>query len=181
MLKGFRDFILRGNVIELAVAVVIGSAFTAIVTAITNNLVKPLVAILGSTEVQGFSFRLISSKPATAVDVGAIVAACINFLLIAAVVYFALVAPMNKLKEIQARRKGIDTDKATPASPEVELLQEIRDLLRQEQGLPPIQSAEESAAAVDAHTASAAPQAPAPQGSTPQAPAAGGKHSIDKR
>ncbi|MDU0478174.1 large conductance mechanosensitive channel protein MscL [Staphylococcus chromogenes] len=130
MLKGFKDFILRGNVIDLAVAVVIGSAFTAIVTAFTNNLLNPLLAVLGGSEVKGLGIQLVEGNEATFMDFGAVITAAINFLLIAAVVYFVLVAPMNKFKEIQAKRKGVSEDEKTPASIEAELLEEIRDLLK---------------------------------------------------
>ncbi|MFI5504413.1 large conductance mechanosensitive channel protein MscL [Corynebacterium kutscheri] len=130
MLKGFRDFILRGNVIELAVAVVIGSAFTAIVTAFSDNLINPLIASIGGTDVSGLGFHIISGNDATFMDFGAVITAAINFLIVAAVVYFILVAPMNKLSEMQAARKGVEEDEA-PASIEAELLTEIRDLLKQ--------------------------------------------------
>lgn len=131
MLKGFKDFILRGNVIELAVAVVIGSAFTAIVTAFSDNLINPMIAAVGGADVSGLGFQLISGNDATFMDFGAVITAALNFLIIAAVVYFVLVAPMNKLAEIQAARKGVKESEEAPASIEVELLTEIRDLLKQ--------------------------------------------------
>ncbi|AKK02679.1 large conductance mechanosensitive channel protein MscL [Corynebacterium epidermidicanis] len=130
MLKGFKDFIMRGNVIDLAVAVVIGGAFTAIVTAFTNHLINPLIAVLGGSEVKGLGFQLISGNDATFMDFGAVITAAINFLLVAAVVYFVLVAPMNKFKERQAARKGVVEDEEEKASIEAELLEEIRDLLK---------------------------------------------------
>lgn len=130
MLKGFKDFLMRGNVVDLAVAVVIGTAFTAIVTAFTTHLINPLIAALGGAEVKGLGFYVISGNENTFVDFGAIITAAINFLIIAAVVYFILVAPMNKLKELQAARKGVKEDEETPASVEAELLEEIRDLLK---------------------------------------------------
>ncbi|MDO4686927.1 MAG: large conductance mechanosensitive channel protein MscL [Corynebacterium sp.] len=131
MLQGFKDFILRGNVIDLAVAVVIGSAFTAIVTAFTDNLINPMIASVGSVEASGLGFHLRPGNPATFLDFGAVITAAINFLIIAAVVYFVLVLPMNKLKEIQDARKGVEADEEAPASIEAELLTEIRDLLQQ--------------------------------------------------
>lgn len=96
MLKGFKDFIMRGNVIELAIAVVIGSAFTNIVTSITKAVIEPLLAAIGSPNVAGFGIQLVKSKPATFIDFGAVITAAINFLIIAAVVYFIFVMPMNK-------------------------------------------------------------------------------------
>lgn len=134
MLKGFRDFILRGNVMELAVAVVIGTAFTAIVTAFSDYIINPLVASIGGAEVDGLGFHIIAGNPATFIDFGAVITAAINFLIIAAVVYFVLVAPMNKLNETLAKRKGVEEEE-DPASLEAELLTEIRDLLREQKRL----------------------------------------------
>lgn len=134
MLKGFRDFILRGNVIELAVAVVIGTAFTAIVTAFSENIINPLIASIGSTEVECLGFHIRAGNAATFVDFGAVITAAINFLIIAAIVYFVLVAPMNKLSETLAKRKRVEEDE-TPASIEAELLTEIRDLLQEQKRL----------------------------------------------
>lgn len=131
MLQGFKDFILRGNVIELAVAVVIGGAFTAIVTAFSDNLINPLIAAIGGADVSGLGFYLRQGNEATFMDFGAVITAALNFLIIAAVVYFILVAPMNKLSEMQKARKGVQEDEETPASIEAELLTEIRDLMRQ--------------------------------------------------
>ncbi|ALC05326.1 hypothetical protein CDES_04405 [Corynebacterium deserti GIMN1.010] len=135
MLKGFRDFILRGNVIELAVAVVIGTAFTAIVTAFSDHIINPLIASIGSTEVEGLGFHIRSGNAATFVDFGAVITAAINFLIVAAVVYFILIAPMNKLNETLAKRKGVEEEEDTPASIEAELLTEIRDLLQEQKRL----------------------------------------------
>lgn len=129
MLQGFKEFIMRGNVIDLAVAVVIGGAFTAIVTAFSDNLINPLIAALGGSDVSGLGFHVVADNPATFLDFGAVITAAINFLLIAAVVYFVIVAPMNKLNEIAARKRGIPQDEEEPVPADVELLTEIRDLL----------------------------------------------------
>lgn len=134
MLKGFKEFIMRGNVIELAVGVVIGAAFTAIVTAFSDNIINPLIASLGGADFSGLGFHIISGNDSTFVDFGAFITAAINFLLIAAVVYFLIVAPMNKLDEVQKRRKGVDPEE--PAPTETELLSEIHDLLATQQGTP---------------------------------------------
>lgn len=131
MLKGFKDFIMRGNVIELAIAVVIGSAFTNIVTSITKAVIEPLLAAIGSPNVAGFGIQLVKSKPATFIDFGAVITAAINFLIIAAVVYFIFVMPMNKFIEAQKRRKGIAEDEPD-TEPNIVLLTEIRDLLKQD-------------------------------------------------
>lgn len=129
MLKGFRDFILRGNVIELAVAVVIGSAFTNIVTAFTNKIINPIIASLGSTEVKGLGFQIRPGVAETFVDFGAVITAAINFLMMAAVVYFVLIVPMNKLSALITANKKEEDAKAAPEA-DVVLLTEIRDLLK---------------------------------------------------
>ena len=132
MLKGFKDFLMRGNVIDLAVAVVIGAAFTAIVTAFTSNFINPIIAAIGGGNVDGFAYRLIESNEKTLIDFGAIITAIINFAIVAAVVYFILVLPMNKIKERRERGK-----EAGPSEPtDTELLKEIRDLLAAQQRRP---------------------------------------------
>ncbi len=92
--KGFRNFISRGNLIELAVAVVIGTAFTAVVTAIVADLITPLIAAIGGTsQFSGLSFKVHNST----FRIGALINALLSFLIIAAVVYFLIVAPMAKI------------------------------------------------------------------------------------
>ncbi|ERS54693.1 MULTISPECIES: large-conductance mechanosensitive channel protein MscL [unclassified Corynebacterium] len=127
MLKGFKDFIMRGNVVELATAVIIGSAFTAIVTSVTDSIIQPIINSLGSAEVDGLGFQITDNK-STLVDFGAVITAAINFLIIAAVVYFLIVMPLNKLTEAAKRRQGVDPEAPAPTSEE--LLAEIRDLLQ---------------------------------------------------
>ena len=124
MLKGFRDFIMQGNVIDLAVAVVIGTAFASIVDAFTSAIINPLIALLGGNSEIGFAVQILDSNPETKMDFGLLLTAIINFLLVAAVIYFVLVGPMNKMKEAAAKRKGIEA----PAS-DNDLLVEIRDLI----------------------------------------------------
>ncbi|KDN16225.1 large-conductance mechanosensitive channel protein MscL [Amycolatopsis rifamycinica] len=127
MLKGFKDFLMRGNVVDLAVAVVIGSAFTAIVTAFTNGLIKPLINTIGGTDAaQGLGFKIFPSNPSTFLDFGGVINAAINFVLVAAVVYFVIVMPVKKLQE--RRKRGQEPGPSEPT--DVELLIEIRDLLR---------------------------------------------------
>lgn len=126
MLKGFRDFIMRGNVIDLAVAVVIGAAFNSIVTAFTTSVIGPIVAVAGGTQVTGLAWQLVPGNEKSLLDLGALITATINFLIVAAVVYFVFVLPMNAFKERLA--KGEET--APAATPEdVAVLREIRDLL----------------------------------------------------
>lgn len=124
MLKGFKDFIMQGNVIDLAVAVVIGTAFATIVNAFTTAIINPLIALLGGDSEMGFAFQILENNPETVMDFGLLITAIINFLLIAAIIYFVLVAPMNKFKEAAAKRQGIEAP-----STDNELLVEIRDLL----------------------------------------------------
>ena len=131
MLKGFKDFIMRGNVIELAVAVIIGSAFTAIVTSVTDHLIQPLINSFGSPELGGLGFS-ITDDPATFLDFGAVITAIINFLIIAAVIYFGIIAPINALTEHAKRRQGVNPEESAPTSEQ--LLAEIRDLLAAENG-----------------------------------------------
>ncbi|MFI7668649.1 large conductance mechanosensitive channel protein MscL [Nocardia sp. NPDC049526] len=126
MLKGFKDFLMRGNVIDLAVAVVMGTAFTAVVTAVTKGVVNPLLAVLGKTNELGLGVQLVSGKPATFIAIGPIITALIDFVLVAAVLYFVLMVPMKTLKN----RFG--TAKVAEPS-EIELLIEIRDLLAKQQ------------------------------------------------
>lgn len=132
MLEGFKKFIMRGNVMELAVAVIIGGAFTAIVTAFTSGIVEPLLAAVGGSPEFGLGFHLREGNDATFVDIGAVLTAAVNFLIIAAVIYFIMIMPMNKLAELNARRKGIEPEEATAT--ETELLAEIRDLLVEQRG-----------------------------------------------
>lgn len=128
MLKGFKDFILRGNVIDLAVAVVIGAAFTALVTVFGEALINPILAAFGGEDAIGLGFELRDGNPATFVDFGAIITAAITFLLTAAIVYFIFVGPMNAFAE--RRKKQLDVEPEPEEIPaDVELLREIRDLL----------------------------------------------------
>ncbi|MGQ0574137.1 MAG: large conductance mechanosensitive channel protein MscL [Pseudonocardia sp.] len=126
MLKGFKDFVLRGNVVDLAVAVVIGAAFTTIVTAFTSSIVQPLInAVTPAQREGGLGVTLVAGKENTYVDFAAVIAAAINFVIVAAVVSFAIVYPLKVVQE--RRRRG---EEAGPAEPtDVELLTEIRDLL----------------------------------------------------
>ncbi len=133
MLKGFKEFLLRGNVVDLAVAVVIGTAFVAIVTAFTESIIEPLInAIGGSDAAQGLGFRVLPSNPATFIDIGNVVNAAINFAVIAAVVYFLIVLPVKHLHERRERAKQTGEEPVAPT--EAELLTEIRDLLREREG-----------------------------------------------
>nr|WP_244971376.1 large conductance mechanosensitive channel protein MscL [Microbacterium chengjingii] len=119
---------MRGNVMDLAVAVVIGAAFTAVVTALVDNLINPLVGVLFNAE--SLEKSLIVELAGAQFKFGAIIAAVISFLIIAAVVYFVFVLPVNKLREhAEARRNAGVVDEDSPIT-EIDVLTEIRDLLK---------------------------------------------------
>lgn len=126
-LNGFKEFILRGNVVELAVAVIIGTAFSAIVAKVQEGLINPLIAaFFGAPDLSGagaFTINDAVFRP------GLILNAVINFLIVAAVIYFLIVLPMNKLSE--GRKKGQVAEPEAPAE-DILLLQQIRDLLAQQ-------------------------------------------------
>jgi large conductance mechanosensitive channel len=132
VLRGFKEFILRGNVVDLAVAVVIGTAFATIVTAFTEKIIQPLINAITPPSSPGLGVTIIAGKTSTYVDFAAVITAAINFLLVAAAVYFVIVLPLNTMKE--RRRRG--EEEAVAAPTEVELLTEIRDLLRAQQERP---------------------------------------------
>ncbi|QUH00086.1 large conductance mechanosensitive channel protein MscL [Saccharopolyspora erythraea] len=133
MLKGFKDFLMRGNVVDLAVAVVVGSAFTALVTAFTTSIIKPVIAATGGGNVTGLSIQLVAGNQQSIIDFAQVINAVITFFITAAVVYFIFVLPMKTLKERRDRGKETEVEPT-----DVELLLEIRDLLRREQGLPAV-------------------------------------------
>ncbi|MBX0300327.1 large conductance mechanosensitive channel protein MscL [Cryobacterium sp. 1639] len=130
MIQGFKAFIMRGNVIDLAVAVVIGAAFTAVVTAIVESVFNPLIGAIFNADSLKTSF-LIGLPGGGELALGAVLAAIINFLLIAAVVYFVFVLPINRMKEAQERRLAAQAPGVEEAAPltDIVLLSEIRDLL----------------------------------------------------
>jgi large conductance mechanosensitive channel len=124
VLKGFRDFVLRGNVIDLAVAVVIGAAFGTIVTALVDNIINPLIsAIVGKPDItQVGNFTINNAN----FSIGTVLQAILNFLLIALAVYFVIITPMNRLMAL--RKQGEEPESDAP-SEEILLLTQIRDLL----------------------------------------------------
>ncbi|NDK91777.1 large conductance mechanosensitive channel protein MscL, partial [Gordonia desulfuricans] len=162
MLKGFKDFILKGNVIDLATAVIIGTAFTAIVTAFTDGIVQPIINTIpwSPDQAAGLGFNIISDKPSTFVNLGSVITATINFLIIAAVVYFIIILPYNKLASLA----GFGGEKELVAT-EVDLLTEIRDLLdpdAAEKAAAAKAAADEEAAAAKATAAFDKPSGPPP-------------------
>lgn len=124
MLKGFREFLLRGNVVDLAVAVVIGAAFNAVVAKVVESVFTPLIGMFFQAD--SLDQALMVGLPGGgALAFGAVIGAILNFVITAAVVYFVFVLPMNRLRE--RKRSGVDE---AVAPTEQELLAEIRDLLR---------------------------------------------------
>ncbi|MFE7529434.1 large conductance mechanosensitive channel protein MscL [Kitasatospora sp. NPDC057542] len=134
-MKGFKEFLLRGNVVELAVAVVIGAAFTNIVNAFVKGVINPLVGVFGTKDLASYSSCLkgpCEVSPTGEVTSGililwgSVLSAALQFLITAAVVYFVLIVPMNKLA---AHRKTVAEEAAEAELKEVQLLTEIRDAL----------------------------------------------------
>ncbi len=121
--KEFREFISRGNVVDLAVAVVIGAAFTAIVTSVVEGLITPLIGMIAGKDFRRMTFTVNDSV----FSYGIVINAIIYFVSVAAVVFFLVVKPLNVLKE--RRRRGAEPP-AEELSDEAALLTEIRDLLR---------------------------------------------------
>jgi len=126
--KEFKEFIARGNVIDLAVAVVIGLAIVAIVNSIVSGLITPLIGMIGGSDFSDLDFTINDST----FEYGEVINSVIQFLFIAAAVYFFIVKPINMLNE--RRRRGEEPD-PVELSDEAALLTEIRDLLRDRSGV----------------------------------------------
>lgn len=120
MIKGFKDFITRGNVIDVAVGFVAGAAFTALVTGVTGALITPTLGLITGGGVDAGSITINGQV----FDFSLIVNAFITFFITMAVIYFVFVLPLNKWREHQPKV-------VEPVVTETELLTEIRDLLRQ--------------------------------------------------
>ena len=128
MIKGFKDFISRGNVVDLAVGVIIGAAFKNIVDALVDGIINPLIAaVIGKPD---FSDAFILTLNGTNVKFGILITAIINFLLMAFAIYLCIVVPMNKLAALRTAKEKAEADAAPKVSDEVQLLTEIRDALK---------------------------------------------------
>jgi len=121
MMKGFKDFISRGNVIDLATAVVIGAAFTGLVTSFTENVVQPLVDRVGAGGDREYGILKIPLGGDRFIDLNAVLSSAINFVIVAAVVYFVIIVPYKKIKERDPKVEEAET--------ELTILTQIRDLL----------------------------------------------------
>ena len=135
MIQGFKQFMLRGNVIDLAVAVVIGAAFTGVVNAIVNNIFNPLIAsIFKASDLENVAVWTLNGSD---IKFGSVLGALIQFLLVAVVVYFVFVLPINHLKKAAFALKKTPAESLQEQNEELpptetELLIQIRDLLAQE-------------------------------------------------
>lgn len=125
MISGFKKFVLRGNAIDLAVGVIIGGAFGTIVTSLTGDVITPIIGAFGGQP----DFSEITAGP---VQLGNFLNAVVAFVITAFALYVIIVAPMNKYKEIEERRKAASAPPPeVPVTPEdIRLLTEIRDLLK---------------------------------------------------
>ena len=121
MLKGFKEFLARGNIVDLAVAVVIGTAFTALVTKFTDSVIQPLIERIGAGGENEYGILKIGIGGGQTIDLNVLLTAAINFILVAAVVYFLVVVPYNRFRKKGEVEQAQDT--------ELSLLTEIRDLL----------------------------------------------------
>ena len=130
-LGGFKKFISRGSMVDMAVGVVMGSAVTAVVNSIVKSFISPLIAmIFGKADM---SKLLTLTYNGATISFGAIIGEIINFLIIAAAVYFCIILPINKLRDMTRAATGVEEEES-PAEPSPEeqtvvLLQEIRDQL----------------------------------------------------
>ncbi len=128
MLSGFKNFIMKGNVIDLAVAVVMGTAFGAVVTSLVNNVLMPLISgLVGSPTFDDFARFTLNGNE---IQFGVFLTALVNFLLVAAAVYFVIVMPMNKFIERRDGKLALK-EEIEEVDPQIALLTEIRDSLRQ--------------------------------------------------
>jgi len=125
MIKEFKNFLMRGNVVDLAVGIAIGVAFTTLVASFGANFIQPIVAAVGGDKQEGFGFHITDSG-ATFVNIGGIINALIVFVVTMAVIYFAIVVPMQKLQAL--RKRGEDEPEGVPE--DIALLREIRDSLQ---------------------------------------------------
>ena len=128
MIKGFRDFVLRGNIVDLAIAVVIGTAFAKVVDTLVSSIIQPILNALPGVSVNGLSYTIrggaLASK--TTINFATIISSIIVFALTAAVVYFLIVVPMTRIQKLRATGQAPEPE----AVPEATLLlREIRDVL----------------------------------------------------
>ncbi|OQD55755.1 mechanosensitive ion channel protein [Streptomyces phaeoluteigriseus] len=142
VLQGFKAFLMRGNVVDLAVAVVIGAAFTNIVNSVVKGVINPLIGAIGTKNLDSYHSCIKgpctgSGDAATGVRIlwGSVLGATLTFVITAAVVYFLMVLPMSKyLAKMEARRKAKEGTQEVLEITELEVLKEIRDALVAQRG-----------------------------------------------
>ena len=122
VLKGFKEFLARGNIVDLSVAVVIGTAFTALVTKFSESIIQPLIDRIGAGGDNEYGILKIGIGGGQTIDLNVLLTAAINFILVAAVVYFFVVMPYNRLRKKGEVEQAQDT--------ELSLLTEIRNIIR---------------------------------------------------
>ncbi|WP_020137760.1 large conductance mechanosensitive channel protein MscL [Streptomyces sp. 351MFTsu5.1] len=136
--EGFKAFLMRGNVVDLAVAVVIGAAFTNIVNSVVKGIINPLVGAIGTKNLDHYSSCLSTScegQQGITILWGSVLGATLSFVITAAVVYFLMVLPMAKyLARVEARRKAKEGTREVIEVTELEVLKEIRDALVAQRG-----------------------------------------------
>ena len=115
LMKEFKEFVSKGNVLDMAVGVIIGGAFGAIVNALIDNIINPLIACIGGTDI-GFAFEIIKGNEATKVNLGAFISAILNFLIIAAVI-FVIVKSANKAKSFAIKKEAEEEAVTTKTCP----------------------------------------------------------------
>lgn len=130
MLSGFKDFITRGNVIDLAVGLIIGGAFTTVVNALVESVLMPAIAMI--FQAPNFDSWLAFGD----IKVGVFITAVVNFLIVAAALYFCIVMPINKLNERRAAKLGTEDIADEAEDPQLVLLKEIRDAISAPKGDP---------------------------------------------
>ncbi|GAT07400.1 MULTISPECIES: large-conductance mechanosensitive channel protein MscL [Mycolicibacterium] len=126
MLKGFKDFLARGNIVDLSVAVVIGTAFTALVTKFTESIIQPLINRIGAGSESNYGILRLGIGGGETIDLNVLLSAAINFILVSAVVYLLVVLPYNRLRKKGEVEQAQDTELA--------LLTEIRNILAETNG-----------------------------------------------
>jgi large conductance mechanosensitive channel len=124
LIDEFKAFIMKGNVIDLAVGVLIGAAFGNVVKGLTDGIILPLIGAMGGNTEVGLKLWVF--------DVGVAITALINFLIMAAILFFVFVKPMNKLKDMTMRKAAMGAE-PPPLPEDIKLLMEIRDLLKGQQ------------------------------------------------
>jgi large conductance mechanosensitive channel len=148
VLEEFKKFILKGNVVDLSTGVIIGAAFSGIVTSFTKGIVEPVLALAGGGPQPKFTIPImkkiveVTEKNAAGenvihsvnklieLDIGSIIGAVVSFLITAAVVFFIIVKPMNGLVNLSVKNKELEDAPPPPTPDDILLLQEIRDLLK---------------------------------------------------